>query len=501
MNARVPALIALGVVFVLAVPGQADDYTDSLKLIPESANAVSVIDVDALYKSPRSLREGWAKEQEIAGSIHLPSSVRLLVMGYDVNQGNKNDSWRVGLATLKKQVPMKDIATKEQGQIENVSGQTVVHSHRNCYFVDMGPASVGISYPADRQRTARWLHFAKGAKKPVVSTYLQNAVAADRGEHIITAFDMEEMVEPRIMKSWLNSTKTMQNQPPRDVTDMVKTFATLRGVRFSARVYDQSILAKVSLDFGADPKEYAKVAKPLFLEALDDFGAALDDFRNCQVLTEGHTITLKTNIGDDDLAKVMSLLLLPRSETGPGDDAAEPTGPDAVLIASQRYYRAIRQILQDLRRKNRAATNYNQTALWHANYAKKIEEMPITNVDKDLVQFGANTAGNLRALAASLRGEPLELNVLQSQKRFEYFNTGVQPVMFGGGGGFFGWGWQLPQTFYQDNFAEIRTKQAEAIQRGYSDRNKIWQTMDAEADAIREKMREKFKVDFDAAGK
>ncbi len=488
-------LILIG---IAAAPGRADELSDSLSKIPEAANAVAVINVDAMYKSPRSVREGWAKKQELADSVPMPTSVGQLVIGYHIDQGNTDDSWRLGIASLKKHVPMEALAVKEKTHVETIADHQVVPSQRNCYFIGMSPTTVAVSYPADRQQTARWLRFAKSNTKPAVSSYLQQAVTADRTSHVVVAFDLEEMVEPRRMQAWLKSTRTFQQQSPSDITEMHKVLVKLRGIRISARVYDQSIVLKVNLDFAGSPKDYGKVFKSLFGEALEDFGVALDDVKNCQAQTSGNTVTLQTNLSDDGLARIMALMLIPNSESGADDGSS--TSSEPTLAASKRYFTELKQIVDDLRGKYKAANNYNQTAIWHETYAKKIEQLASANVDKDLLQAGGNVAGNLRALAASLRGVPRDVTTLESQKYYRYYTPPVTPIYMGGGraGGF---GFAIPETQYQDNFAEIRGKQENVIRQGAADRDKLWQAINEEMVAIRQKMSEKYKAEFDPLAK
>lgn len=481
-----------------AKPCWADELTDSLKQIPEAANAVTVINVDALYKSPRSLREGWAKKQEVADSVHMPNSIGLLVIGYHIDEGSADDSWRIGVASLKKPVPMQTIAVREKGQLETIAGHAAILAPRNCYFVGMNPTTVAVTFPANRQRTARWLQFAKSSTKPVLSSYLQQAVDSDRLDHIVIAFDMEEIVEPQRGLSWLKSTKTFANRSPSDINAMHKLLVGLRGIRISARVFDPSIATKVHLDFTESPKEYSKVLKSLFADALEDFGMALDDVRNCQVQVSGNTVTLQTNLSDDGLARVMSLLLIPHSDTDPEEGAG--VAEDAALVASRRYYRAVKQSIEDLNRKYKSANDYYKTATWHESYAKKIAHLSTANVDKELVEFGARVAGNLRALASSLRGVPNNVNVLESQKAFQYYQPPVTPIWMGGSGPR-NFGVSIPPAQYQDNFAEVRARQMEVIQQGAADRERLWQAIDGELSVIRQKLNEKFKIDFDTPAK
>jgi hypothetical protein len=90
--------------------------------------------------------------------------------------------------------------------------------------------------------------------------------------------------------------------------------------------------------------------------------------------------------------------------------------------------------------------------------------------------------------------------MLESQKQFQYYTPPPTPV-FMGGGGFGGFGFNIPETQYQDNFGEIRGKQAEVIKQGAAEREKLWQTIDADTSTIRQKMVERYKVDFDAPTK
>jgi hypothetical protein len=87
--------------------------------------------------------------------------------------------------------------------------------------------------------------------------------------------------------------------------------------------------------------------------------------------------------------------------------------------------------------------------------------------------------------------------LLNSQKQFSYYTTPGFPAWWGGGWqGGWGWGWDGGQTFYQDNFAEIRAKQSEVIRNGAADREAVSKAIADERNTIRRRMLEKFKVDF-----
>jgi hypothetical protein len=206
----------------------------------------------------------------------------------------------------------------------------------------------------------------------------------------------------------------------------------------------------------------------------------------------------------------MSLILSPT--TGHGAQVAQSTTPDSkppapgdddfdysaepTVEATKNYYDAIEEMLGDL--EKRTGRNYLATAVWHERYASKIDHLPITGVDPEMMQYGRETSARLVALAASLRGTPLEVNTLNNAITYQ-----VHPQY--GGGGWWGWGglrtsWgPVPTGYsYNTNFTQIREQQAQAVMRGQKEREDIWRIQIDERNKVRQDMYEKYKVDFGA---
>src|SRR5581483_2526028 len=82
---------ALGALFILVSGSRAQDsFTDLLRLVPDHANTVVLIDRDALLASPLSVRERWAKISEanyMAGASAIPPGAKKLVYAAQIVPG------------------------------------------------------------------------------------------------------------------------------------------------------------------------------------------------------------------------------------------------------------------------------------------------------------------------------------------------------------------------------------------------------------------------------
>jgi hypothetical protein len=201
--------------------------------------------------------------------------------------------------------------------------------------------------------------------------------------------------------------------------------------------------------------------------------------------------------GDASLRQIMALE--PQFAATEEPATASTDAPDGA--ASKRYYQAINDMLDDLQ-KSAKGKNYAQSALSHENFARKIGLLSITRVDPAMVKYGESVASHLRAIAASLRGEGIQLARLESQKRWYWYEEPPSVSYYYGGWwgrrpGRSHWNWGVApgRTYYNDNFAEMRAKQAEAIAKGETDRLQICSHIEQERMEVRRKMLEGYQID------
>ncbi len=391
---------------------------------------------------------------------------------------------------------MTGLAIKEGGQVLTVADTPVVLTSRNSFIVELAPGFVGAMTPPNRKELARWMRLAMSDRDPVISPYLSNAMSAGRGAQIQLAVDLRDFIDPKAVEHWLKRSKKLQGTQT-TFDPLVELVRGMKGIRFTARVQDNTT-GIVSLDFAKSVEDRAGYLRDLFMESLDTLGMGIDEFRDCEVRTEseGRTVVLRAELADATLRQIMSLIQMPSvqmdpEETKSGTTASPGSKPD--LAATTRYFNAVQQLLDDLRRKAKKADDYNKTAHWHETYAKKIFELPRQGVDEEMLNYGNTVASQLYALADSLRGVPLKVDMLQGQKYYYAY----QPPSIYIGRRRAAWTAYLPTPTYSDtNIPEVTAQQREAVSQGEGDRDQVWKTTDQARYTIRRRMSEKFKTDF-----
>src|ERR1043165_4714046 len=99
-------LVAFAIVSFVEVT-RAADLAGLDALLPPETNTIAIVRVDEILKSPRAVKENWAKsanEAFLAGAMTLPSRVSLFVRGTHLQPGRTGANWSV--AFLKFAVPI-----------------------------------------------------------------------------------------------------------------------------------------------------------------------------------------------------------------------------------------------------------------------------------------------------------------------------------------------------------------------------------------------------------
>jgi hypothetical protein len=478
-----------------------EDVAILLRRVPESSNALAVVRLDALLKSPRGMQESWADKYKLGylnGAVRIPPSVKTVVMAshYHADDPARAITIAVALLNKKDRLSIQDVAAAEGGTIETVVGRPAVRTRRDTLVVELAPGLMGVMHPASRQELAGWIRFCERNREPAISPYLSRAASEGRGAPIQLALDLADIVDPKAVHACLPHCKALQGKPGpfEGLEELIKG---LKGVRFTARVAD-STTGEVYLDFSKPVGDNAEYMKELFLESLGEIGAYLDEFRDSKVRTEnqGMTVVLRADLSDDTLRRIMSLIHMPVTDPEEAKLVTSSPGAKGSLVATESYYDAIEKMLNDLRRKNKKSEDkeqdsdeYAKSALWHQTYARRISELPRKDVDPEMLEYGADVAQKLDALSNSLRGIPLKVDLLQKQA---YYYAYTPPIIYGRR-----WGYGFYGGYTDTNVPEIREKQTTAISQGQDDRNKIWQSLDEAKYKIRRRMSEKYQTNFD----
>lgn len=493
-------VVVTSLLFVTSgVSAQSVDLKATLKYLPESVNSLAILKIQDLVNSPRGQQEEWAKKHQtqfLAGSVHIPPSVDFVMRAFEFHPEDTRYTRSFGVAAMQKPVPMSRLAAHEKAHVEMIGGHAAVHTDRNTYFAELTPGVVGGVSPGYRQDLARWLREIDSGTVRTVSPYLQEVAANSADSQLVLALDFKDLVDP---KSWRERIKTSTAlvDNPNAITTLSQLADALRGVALKIAVTDKTT-ATVVLDFNTVVSKTTKpFLKPVLIDLLGEAGAALEDLAEGEVDIHDKVATIKFGLSDAGLRQVMSLILMPTlSDAGNESIAGNQDSPQPTAQASRNYYAATNQILDDLEALAKKGGNYNRSAVWHDNFAKKIDQLSIRNVDPDLLNYGMKVSSNLRALAVSLRGVPLEVNALNGSISY---NVQYQQAGYYSANNSI-WGSVSYQPAYvnvQSNQAEVRGQQAQAIAAGTKQREQIWQILGDDRQAIRVKMVEKYGREFE----
>lgn len=489
------------------------DTADLLRYVPADANTLAVLRVKELTESPRGRQEGWAEKHEsefLQGAVTIPPWVELFVRGSYVRPGTHGGDWTVVVLPLPPSYELSQLATREGTEVQDIGGMAAVQSARHSgYFVEFkgdeaDERILGGIAPATRQDAARWVRDVAGRGRMQLSEYLR-AAAADAAPQIVLAIDLQDMLDPAMIRHRIDGSAAVK-QAATGSAALKVDFQALHGARLAIHT-DTATTAEIRLDFGRNIGDEGELVKPLLVEFLNDAGAALDELEEAQTSVEGKSVKLTMPLSDESLRRILSLITAPPPPSAPGRQppAAPAPKPDSTqpdLIASRRYYKAVVRNIDDLDRARSRASNYARTAQWHNSFADRIDRLPTSGVDPELIRFGGDVSARFRALGASLRGVAVQVNALDKTivynvERHQVYNTGFE-WWWGGAHTAYGpytYG-QPVQTTVTSNLEEVRSKQAEVVQASEPERTQIWQMILEDRARVERDMVAKFGAEF-----
>lgn len=133
---------------------------------------------------------------------------------------------------------------------------------------------------------------------------------------------------------------------------------------------------------------------------------AIADINKWTFTANGQTIKAEGQLSDEGLRQLISLLQAP-SAVGPAqaEGDAQPAAADAsgslkssMASASRRYFAEVAAILDGIR----PGSSLGDQSGWLSRDAMRIDQMPVRDVDPDLIEWGAGVSANLRAASAIL---------------------------------------------------------------------------------------------------
>jgi hypothetical protein len=478
----------------------ADRTSELIPLLPRDSNALFVIHVAEILASPRAVKEGWSDQQAekfLHGESSVPPWVETMVTGSLVRPGGPSgpeDVWSAALMAVPADATLEVLTGEEAASIETLGASRAVQGRGDSLYLDVKPGVLGAFTPAHRQDAARWSRQMAAGGTPQISEYLIQASALPG--HIVLAMDLQDLLDPNRIRHRLGGEEAFLTAPQL-VERVSKQLASMTGVSFTITIGDE-LASTVTIDFASPPTESPELYRGLFVSMLNEMGAGIDEFETARGSISNTQLKLDANLSEESVRRILSLIVPPAphpqvapvAATAPalppkGNVTIQPPRPGTLTplspeAATRRYYMAVAKMIDDLKVANRNATSYERTAMWHDNFARRITDLPIQGVSKEVVAFGLSIADKFRALAASLRGQAVQVAAAGETYSFSY---SYDP-------GWVQWGWwgnvgyRAPTTSYTSNLSEVRTRQAQAVEAGSGVRTQIWTQIDNERGAM-----------------
>ena len=416
------ALAALTLLACTAGTGWAGDPAELLTYVPPTANSIVLIDAEQLMNSEMAIRGGWKDKQEFGYGqrpLAIPPEAGTIVVGAQLNPlDNLAVEWQIALSELSEDFPIRAIARSEGGYVDEIRGRQVAWTPSNAYVVDVAPRTQGMVFPADRQAASRWIAHMNSETQAGLSEYLTEAAARLEGKtQIVVALDLTDVMQPHLLRERLGSSQAMINMSSK-VEQVANVVQGLRGVTLTVDVGNRA-LGKLQVDFAGETAPIGTLAKPLVLEVMQGQEAYLPDLENWTAVTENNSIVMRGTLSENGLRRIGSLLELPTTKYSDLKDAepAEPGTPDYAR-ASQAYFKSVSTLIDDLR--SSLKSHRDNHALWFERYARKIDALPILNVDEELLNWGASVASTFRNIGVAERSSGVRQGVRKSQTYGDY---------------------------------------------------------------------------------
>jgi hypothetical protein len=481
---------AVAALMLMIQPGTARANGDPLLArIPAAANALVVIDVEATLASPLAIRQNWKQAHEDAYSqrpLILPPESRRIVIGAQLDATeNFRRNWELAVMSLTQPIPMRAIAKAEGGYVDTISGVEAAWTPSDAYFVQLDASTLGMMYPANRQYVSRWAEAVRRNQESMVSPYLKQASASvGRTAPIVLAIDLTDAATPHKVREALEDSAAIKGNQSK-IAELARIIPTVQGITLTVNL-DGNGGGTLRIDFGQSTAAFASLAKPLVLEAFDRFDMHLGELEQWTARLEGNSIVLTGPLSESGMRRIFSVLEIPStkfaavatSESTEAATASSPGDAQSMAATSQAYFKSVYTLIEDLR-KTLDDTRDNH-AVWMERYGRKVDALPILNVDEELLAWGASVGETFREMALAERSS----NVRSGVRKSQYY--GAYQYSYDG----YGYG-------NATSTANIRnTIKREEGARAKQVRFSSWKEMEDATAQIRQAMTQKYRLEF-----
>lgn len=482
---------ALALAAALTSSATAADFAALANRVPGEANVIVLVDLEKILAAPLAQKEGWAAKVSDAyadGPLLTPPGTKKLALAALLDPTTMHTVWEVGVIELGTPIPVESIARTEHGLIDRIADKPAVWSPVNAYFVQLDGNLLGTVAPANRQFASRWIRKKNTLEGAFASDYLRSAVrSAGANAQFVIAIDLEDAASAaraalRIQAGEFESLKARKA----DAQTLAAIVGGLKGLTLTATVGD-AITGSAAVQFSSDPTPLVEVAQALVQEVMNEAGARVADLAQWKVRADRNALVFEGPLSNDGLRRLFSICNPPSPIAAPAAAAPAqdgggraPAAGDAAR-ASQDYFRAVRKIVERLE-KSIDEASLADAAAWFSRDARRIDRLPVDDVDPDLVAWGHLVSGTLT----------------DASREFEFGKANVRARVAGISSTYSGTSTDGGQATTDLINEQNQRKQAASEERGKAIDavNAMMRNVTAEMAKIRKLMVDRYKVEF-----
>jgi hypothetical protein len=398
-----------------------------LPYVPAEANALVFLNPAKVRSSEfakANLLDEFGAAAQAAGSTLASPVVEHSLVAARIDFSTLQPTWTTAIAATNRDVAIANLGGRSRHESDSIGGLEANALPGDGFLVRFSPRVVGAVVPDDRQFATRWVRNGSAKRRPALSPYLEKACeyANDLGTELVAAFDADGLLGATRVRERLPKTEAFQKQSV-SLKDASNAIASLEGVTLGVRFRDKAN-GKLRFDFTSNPAILNNFAKPLALEALNQAGMMIDDFAVWQASIEGNSVFLSGDFSPRGLRQFLSLLETPlRLEEG-GPPGADSQDKQVITKNTLENFKTIQILMRDARYpeagQQTGAMTSGSYAQWLDRYAKKIDRLPVVQVDEDMINFAATTAQQLRSMAVSYRGVGIKASVYSANITWDF---------------------------------------------------------------------------------
>jgi hypothetical protein len=409
-RATAATAVVMFVALALAAPAAYANFKSMSQRLPASSNAIVAANVEKLLETPFAKSEQWAQTTAAAWAnqpMMIPPGSKRLLMAAEVKPSTMEPTWELSLMELDEMPTVQALAEAEGGHIDRVWDKDAVASPINAYFVPLDSTLLASITPAERSAIARWIRTPAGPDGNVTSEYIKSVLASlDDETDIVMAMDLEGAFGVPIIRRWLDDAE-IKGVESKQLDEVARTLGTMKGITLRISV-NEDVKGKAIVDFGRDTTALRSCAQPIMVEFLNTAGMRIDDVKDWTFVATGKQVTMDGKLSAAALRQLLGMVQSPIpaatvTQKPAGGASAAPTTP---AQASQRYYKVVCANLDNFK----GGASPAETATWARTTSKRIDQLPILNVDPALVEWGTAVSTKLKQAASVLGVGQTQMN-------------------------------------------------------------------------------------------